>query len=151
MGPAFLKEFANSGRREVAGIARLVLGLRALATIRRSLASCAPGAETPTPILGRMSRNCSFCMICILTWQSRYQNPGTESTRLMNGRPTDARPSYANSLFSPALSVARNCAHFTRNTADKYLDCSFLCTELEIKRFSFPQNWGQALSPGGTV
>ncbi len=105
------------------------------------LASCAFGAETPTPILGRMSRNCTFCMICILTWQSRYQNPGVENTRLMNGRPTDARPPYASSLFSPALSVARNCAHFTRNTADKHLDFSFLCTELEIALL-FPPKLG---------
>ena len=26
----------------------------------------APGAETPPPILGRMSWNCTFCMICMI-------------------------------------------------------------------------------------
>ncbi len=39
--PLVLKEFANSGHHDAAGIALLVLGLWALAADRRSLASCA--------------------------------------------------------------------------------------------------------------
>ncbi len=72
----------------------------------------------------------------------------------MNGRPTDARQPYASSMFSPALSVARNCAHFTRNTADKYLDCSFLCTEFEIALLFPPKlgagaiAWGHGIKLG---
>ena len=44
--PLVLKEFANSGHHDAAGIALLVLGLWALAANRRSLASCAFGLAT---------------------------------------------------------------------------------------------------------
>ncbi len=92
-------------------------------------------------------------------------SPGAESARLMNGRPTDAGPPYASSLFSPALSVARNCAHFTRNTTDKYLipplqggsACqrrvrfpSKVCASPR-PRISSPQNWGRRGAPGARI
>ena len=54
--PLVLKEFANSGHHDAAGIALLVLGLWALALNRRSLASCAFGLATLVkPILALLT------------------------------------------------------------------------------------------------